>query len=113
MSLLQFDTPIPVPIGGPGDVFTITGPLSPDPDRIDDNATITIFVQIRQTQTQTVAAGHTVIQGVGLTRWECPITIQTGGFQPGSAIIIATIVEQYSNPDEYYTYTWTQKVTFQ
>jgi hypothetical protein len=29
------------------------------------------------------------------------VTIESGGFQPGSALGIATIAEQYSDPDEH------------
>jgi hypothetical protein len=112
MSFSQFDTPITLARALIGSILNVTGPLKTDPDRIGDIATIKIFVQIQQTQTQTVAAGHTVIKGVGLKSWSCPITIQSGGFQPGSALASATTVEQYSNTDEYYPYTWTQKVTF-
>ena len=91
---------------------TITGPLETDEDRIRDDATISIFVEILQTQTQTVASGSNVMHGAGLTRWECPVTIQSGDFQLGSALGIATTVEQYSDPEEHYTYHWTQKVKF-
>ena len=63
MSHSQFDNQYPVPPGpagaqiGPGGVFDVTGPLETDEDRIRDEATISIFVQILQTQTQTVATG--------------------------------------------------------
>ena len=114
MSFSQFDPSYPVPEGilAPGVSFTITGPFSIDPDRKDDLATISILVQILQTPTQTVATGSNVIQGVGLTRWSCPVTIQSGGFQPSSAKGIATVVEQYSDPDESYTWTFSQKLKF-
>ena len=114
MSHSQFDTPIPmesIQETPPG--LIVTGPLSTDPDRIRDNATISILVQITQTQTHTVASGHNVIQGVGLMRWSCPVTLQSGGFRPGLALGIATTVEQYSDPDEQYIWTWTQKLKFQ
>lgn len=91
---------------------TITGPLETDEDRIRDEATISIFVQILQTQTQTEANGTNVIHGVGLKRWECPVTIQSGGFRPGPALGIATTVEQYSKPKEHYSWTWSQKFKF-
>ena len=116
MSHSQFDTPIDVPIDpgggqlGVNEVFEVTGPLVTDDDREGDNATISIFVQILQTQTQTVASGSNVMHGAGLTRWECPLTIQSGDFQLGSALGIATTVEQYSDPDEQYIWTWTQKL---
>jgi hypothetical protein len=119
MSFSQFDPQYPKPVnaGGaqiaPGGGFLVTGPLSTDEDRIRDEATITIVVRIIQTQTQTVAIGKNVFSGVGLTRWSCPVTIQSGGFQAGFAIGIATTVETYSEPDEHYTYTWSQKFKYQ
>jgi hypothetical protein len=122
MSHSQFDTPVSLETilatiqaseAEPGkSQVTIEGPLSTDPDRTADIATISIFVQILQTQSQTFAIGNNVIQGKELTRWSCPVTIQSGGFQVGSAMGIATTVEQYSNPAEHYVYNWTQKLTF-
>ena len=116
MSHSQFDPPYPVPSGTEGVIggeFEITGLLETDEDRILDDATITIFVWILQTQTQSFATGKNVLHGAGLKDWRCPVTIESGDFQQGSAIGIATTVEQYSDPVEYYTYNWSQKLKFQ
>jgi hypothetical protein len=110
----QFYTPIPVPniIDAPGASFTITGPLSTDPDRTRANATIQIHVQIRQDTTQTVANGHNVMTGVGLMDWTCELEVAAGHFEPGPAIGIASTVEHYASEHPKH-YDWTQDLTFE
>jgi hypothetical protein len=94
-------------LGVTGVMFDMSGPL--DPDAATDAASILISVQVRQEATNTLAVGQNNI-APGEPRWECPMTVVTGGFMPGPATGTVSTVTHYGTGVE--TYTWTQQFKF-
>jgi hypothetical protein len=112
MSHSQFDPEYGTPVTNSivtGATFDMTGPL--EPDAATDAASILIIIQVWQNATNTVAVGQNTIAPVG-PRWECPMTVLTGGFTDGPATGTASTVEFYEEKNGVEHYHWTANFTF-